>query len=78
MQNIKILFWKYLINIGSEALLNLFLEFIKGILFAVSQSGKKVVDRIEGLTLRKARQKKKRWSTERLVGQKSIQKFLCS
>jgi hypothetical protein len=34
-QNIIIPFWKYLVDNGSEAWLNLFWEYINGILFAV-------------------------------------------
>ena len=35
IQNIIILFWKYLVDVRSEAWLNLFWEYIKGILFEV-------------------------------------------
>jgi hypothetical protein len=36
-QNIIILFWKYLVDIESEAWLNLFWQYINGKLFAVEK-----------------------------------------
>jgi hypothetical protein len=44
-QNIIILLWKYLVDIRSEAWLNLFWEYIKGILFAVYFLLHKLFDR---------------------------------
>jgi hypothetical protein len=39
-QNIKILFWKYLVDVGNEAWLNLFWDYINGQLFAVCCKGR--------------------------------------
>ena len=36
-QNITIMFWKYLVDIESEAWLNLFWQYINGKLFAVEK-----------------------------------------
>ncbi len=37
-QNITILFWKYVVDIGSEARLNLFWEYISGKLLAMQRT----------------------------------------
>jgi hypothetical protein len=46
-KNIIILFWKYLVDIRSEAGLNHFWEYIDGKLFAMHSSRKRRITRIQ-------------------------------